>query len=192
MAANPTPSLSNVLVLGGAGQLGTELTRQLSGHSNVFSAGSSECDLTDASQVKSFVAKSNADLVINCAAYTEVDKAEEEAEKAFNVNENGLNNLVAACPAPIQVIHVSTGFVFDGEKQTPYTPDDATSPLGVYGKSKLAGERILQEQMPSRSMIIITSWLYGKDGNNFVKTMLRLMSELDELSIVQDQIGVPR
>ena len=145
-------------------------------------------DIADAAAVHSALDALQPALVINAAAYTAVDKAESEAEAAFAINERGVANLAAASTCPL--IHLSTDFVFDGAASTPYAENAATAPLSVYGKSKLAGEKALLAQKPD-AMIIRTSWLYSEYGANFVKTMLRLLSERDALSIVNDQIGSP-
>jgi dTDP-4-dehydrorhamnose reductase len=147
-----------------------------------------DLDLADAAAVHSTLDALQPALIINAAAYTAVDKAESEAEAAFAINERGVANLAAASTCPL--IHLSTDFVFDGAASTPYAESAATAPLSVYGKSKLAGEKALLAQKPD-AMIIRTSWLYSEYGANFVKTMLRLMSERDLLSIVNDQIGSP-
>ncbi len=184
-----------ILVLGGRGQVGMALTSQLQNASNgaidVLSPGSSECDITDASQLAAVIKSCRPDTIVNCAAYTAVDLAETEREEAFAVNETGVRHLVDACADSTRLIHLSTDFVFDGTGHKPYTTEDRTAPLSCYGASKLAGERVLQEQMPDQSMIIRSSWVYGVYGNNFVKTMLRLMSTLEEISVVEDQIGAP-
>jgi dTDP-4-dehydrorhamnose reductase len=135
------------------------------------------------------------DLVINCAAYTAVDRAEEEEERAYAINRDGVRNLgVAAKEAGAALIHISTDFVFDGKGggkgKEPYTEEAPTAPLGVYGSSKLAGEEALREVLPEH-IIIRTSWLYGAHGKNFVHTMLRLATERESLSVVNDQIGSP-
>ena len=147
-----------------------------------------DLDIADAAAVHSTLDALQPALIINAAAYTAVDKAESEAEAAFAINERGVANLAAASTCPL--IHLSTDFVFDGAASTPYAENTATAPLSVYGKSKLAGEKALLAQKPD-AMIIRTSWLYSEYGANFVKTMLRLLSERDALSIVNDQIGSP-
>jgi dTDP-4-dehydrorhamnose reductase len=147
-----------------------------------------DLDIADAAAVHSTLDALQPALIINAAAYTAVDKAESETEAAFAINERGVANLAAYSKCPL--IHLSTDFVFDGAAGTPYAENAATAPLSVYGKSKLAGEKALLAQKPD-AMIIRTSWLYSEHGSNFVKTMLRLMSERDVLSIVNDQIGSP-
>src|SRR5690606_11403881 len=117
--------------------------------------------------------------------------AEAEMEEAFAVNAGGVEALVREADPDTRIIHISTDFVFDGEKSTPYQPSDRTNPLNVYGRSKLAGEQVLRQHRPRNSLIIRTSWLYAAQGGNFVRTMLRLMNQRDELSIVDDQRGTP-
>src|SRR5690606_23203811 len=131
------------------------------------------------------------DYCINCAAYTAVDKAETEEEKAYLVNAEAVKYLAEACKQNDTVlIHVSTDFVFDGQKGSPYTEDDPTNPIGVYGASKLKGEQYVQSIL-EKYFIIRTSWVYSEYGHNFVKTMLRLGKEKDEISVVNDQVGTP-
>jgi len=132
------------------------------------------------------------DVIINCAAYTAVDKAEEEQELANQVNHLAVKQLAnIANEQKAKLVHVSTDYVFDGESDKLYTETDKTNPINVYGETKLAGERTLQEIMPTNAIIIRTSWVYSEYGNNFVKTMLRLGKERDELNVVSDQIGSP-
>ncbi len=158
----------------------------------VFTAcTSAELDISDKSAMRDFIAADCPDVVINAAAYTAVDRAEDDAARAFAVNRNGVANLAAVCADNgIKIIHVSTDFVFDGLKSSPYLVNDLPKPTGIYGESKLAGENSLLEINPN-STIIRTAWVYSAHGNNFVKTMLRLMAELTELGVVADQIGTP-
>ena len=131
------------------------------------------------------------DIVINAAAYTAVDKAESEIEAAYSVNEKGAANLAKACDRQgIPLFHISTDYVFNGELNHPYSEDDVTDPVSVYGKSKLAGE-VAVRALASKHIILRTAWVFSSDGNNFLKTMLRLAGERDELSIVGDQFGGP-
>ncbi|MBN24070.1 MAG: dTDP-4-dehydrorhamnose reductase [Alteromonadaceae bacterium] len=181
-----------VLITGKNGQLGWELChRAPKAGVEVFAFGSSELDITqsgDVAQVFSFV---KPDVVINCAAYTAVDKAESDQENAYLVNETGAVNIANACKdIGARLLHVSTDFVFDGTKHCPYTITDTPNPLGVYGASKLAGELGIQNVLPE-AVIVRTAWVYSTHGNNFVKTMLRLMQEKPQLGIVSDQIGTP-
>jgi dTDP-4-dehydrorhamnose reductase len=187
------PSAQGRIVLTGAGgQLGQTLVAcwpdSLLSQYELIPLMRSDLDIADAAAVHSTLDALQPALIINAAAYTAVDKAESEAEAAFAINERGVTNLAVSSTCPL--IHLSTDFVFDGAARTPYAENAATAPLSVYGKSKLAGEKALLAQKPD-AMIIRTSWLYSEYGTNFVKTMLRLMSERDVLSIVHDQIGSP-
>jgi dTDP-4-dehydrorhamnose reductase len=187
------PSANARIVLTGAGgQFGQTLVARwpdsLLSQYELIPLMRGDLDIADAAAVHSTLDALQPALIINAAAYTAVDKAESEAEAAFAINERGVANLAAASTCPL--IHLSTDFVFDGAASTPYAENAATAPLSVYGKSKLAGEKALLAQKPD-AMIIRTSWLYSEYGTNFVKTMLRLMSERDALSIVNDQIGSP-
>lgn len=186
------------LITGGTGQLGREWVHYLNDHELSFKAfSSSELDITDAKAVAKKLKEIQPNVVINCAAYTDVDGAENDSEKAFLVNETGVKNLVDACESvEVKLVHYSTDYVFSSSKsdQKKYPdgyPEDASpKPLNVYGKSKAAGEKILQ-QADCEWMLIRVSWLCGRYGDNFIKTMLRLGSERDELSVVDDQIGCP-
>ena len=187
------PSANALIVLTGAGgQFGQTLVARwpdsLLSQYELIPLMRGDLDIADAAAVHSTLDALQPVLIINAAAYTAVDKAESEAEAAFAINERGVANLAAASTCPL--IHLSTDFVFDGAASTPYAENAATAPLSVYGKSKLAGEKALLAQKPD-AMIIRTSWLYSEYGANFVKTMLRLPSERDALSIVNDQIGSP-
>ena len=132
------------------------------------------------------------DIIINCAAYTQVDKAEQEAELANQINHLAVKQLASiASNQQARLIHISTDYVFDGESDKPYIETDTPNPINAYGRTKLAGEKALQALMPMNAIIIRTSWLYSEYGNNFVSTMLRLGKERDELSVVNDQMGSP-
>lgn len=180
-----------VLVLGAGGQLGRLVVAQAPYNTKVSSYASAVCDISDRKQLQQVIAKTAPELVINCAAYTKVDLAESERDKAFAVNEDGVRNLVEVTRPDVRLLHVSTDFVFDGKGSAPYAPDAATNPIGVYGASKLAGEKVLQQLAPQRSAIIRTAWLYAAEGQNFLNTMLRLMRTRDELRVVSDQRGTP-
>ena len=148
-------------------------------------------DITDKECVSRVLRGTRPDVVINCAAYTAVDRAEEDKEKAYAVNGRGAGNLAEVCnEISSRLIHISTDFVFDGQNNRPYMEEDRTNPLSVYGSSKLEGESIIQEVM-SDYVIVRTSWLYGRNGNNFVKTVSRLATEREELGILFDQVGTP-
>ena len=177
-----------ILVTGANGQLGLSLQDTAPEDADIIAAGSAELDICDAGKVADFVAGHRPDLIINAAAYTAVDKAESDEDAAFAVNEGGVRNLAAAAHnIGARFVHVSTDFVFDGRSGIPYAPDAPTRPTGVYGRSKLAGERVAGEG----ALIVRTAWVYGPKGNNFVRTMLRLMAERDEVRVVADQIGTP-
>ncbi|MBW7957426.1 MAG: dTDP-4-dehydrorhamnose reductase [Deltaproteobacteria bacterium] len=180
------------LLTGAKGQLGSDLGPLLRNAGFETAAfGSSELDIADATAVFNAVRKERPGLIINAAAYTKVDLAEKERERAFAVNSDGPANLGrAALEAGIPLIHVSTDFVFDGSRAVPYREDDATNPQSVYGESKLAGEAALAALLDKR-VVIRTSWVYGVTGHNFVKTILRLASERDSLRVVYDQVGSP-
>jgi len=179
-----------LMVTGSKGQLGTELLRQPGRH-EVVAADCQALDITNADAVSGFISKFNPGAVINAAAYTAVDKAESDREAAFAVNRDGPKNLARVCAdMDIPLVHVSTDYVFDGSKQGAYVETDPVVPLGVYGKSKLAGEQAVQELCPNH-LIVRTSWVFSAQGNNFVTTMLRLGAEREELGVVADQIGKP-
>ncbi|MBT4803782.1 MAG: dTDP-4-dehydrorhamnose reductase [Legionellales bacterium] len=171
-------------VPGKNGQLGQELQKLLP---NAIFTSSRELDITNAVAVRDFVAKHKFDTIINCAAYTAVDKAEDEKEQASLVNHYGPLNLART---GAKIIHISTDYVFDGTKGSPYDESDATGPNSHYGESKLAGEQSLLAYSEV-AVVIRTSWLYSEFGSNFVKTMLRLGAERKNLNVVCDQIGSP-
>jgi len=181
-----------VLVIGRTGQISTELLARLpaAGHQAV-GLEPPDFDLTDAAQVAAAFAAHRPEAVINAAAYTAVDRAEDDRDLAFAVNATG-PRLVgeAAARAGIPVVHYSTDYVFDGDQPTPYTEADTPNPVGVYGASKLAGERALHAAQP-RSVTFRTAWVCSAHGNNFVKTMLRLGRERPEVRVVADQHGAP-
>lgn len=183
----------NVLVTGSNGQLGKclkDLEPQFS-NINFIYTDYLELDITNIEEIKSSFRKQRIDYCVNCAAYTDVDKAESDLKKAFNINANGAKNLALVCKnSDSELIHISTDFVFDGNTIKAYSEEDLTHPISVYGKSKIAGEQEII-QILENHFIIRTSWLYSEYGNNFMKTMLRLSKEKDELYIVNDQIGTP-
>lgn len=182
-----------VLITGKNGQLGStfqELSSSVQDVEFIFK-DSKELDITVLEQVKEELLGEKPDVVINCAAYTAVDRAEDEPIQADLVNHIGVQNLAQTCKDQgIGMIHISTDYVFDGEKGAPYEVDDATNPINVYGKTKLAGELVMRKINP-KGCIIRTSWVYSKHGSNFVKTMLRLGQEKDEINVVADQYGSP-
>ncbi len=187
-----------VLLTGCGGQLGREVAAALAGKGGKGNGGyeaeclgSSALDITDRQEVLSTVARVSPAVIINCAAYTRVDDAEKERGRAFAINRDGPANLAeAAFKAGARLVHISTDFVFDGSKTTPYNETDPTGPLGVYGASKLAGEEVIA-RMLKEHVIVRTSWLYGQGGKNFVHTILKLAEEREEIRVVDDQTGSP-
>ena len=181
-----------VIVTGKGGQLAWELEQTLPEGVELYAFSAAELDITNAAMVNNIIISHKPDLVINAAAYTAVDKAEQDQKTAFAVNRDGSEHLALACQhLGAKLIHVSTDFVFDGSKTTPYLVDDTPNPINVYGESKLQGDRKISEILGSQATIIRTAWVYSVNGNNFVKTMLRLMAEKDQLGIVYDQVGTP-
>ncbi|WP_340201022.1 dTDP-4-dehydrorhamnose reductase [Ascidiimonas sp. W6] len=183
-----------ILVTGSDGQLGKSLqdiASDFSSYDFIFTT-KKELDITDKDEVTSFLRGHKIAYCINCAAYTKVDQAEQEPEKALEINAEAVNNLAQLCKRfEIVLIHISTDYVFDGTKKTPYTVQDSANPINVYGKSKLLGESYIQEQM-QRYFIIRTSWLYHKKhGNNFYKTILRKAQNAEDLKVTSAQIGCP-
>lgn len=181
-----------VLITGKNGQVGRELVARAEELAIDFVAfDSRELDICNRAAVLLAAERHQPTVIINAAAYTAVDKAEGEQELAYAVNRNGVENLALACKAQdIQLIHISTDYVFNGEKNSPYVESDGPDPIGVYGASKYAGEEVLKATL-EKHIILRVSWIFGRYGNNFVKTMLRLAAERDELSVVNDQFGAP-
>ena len=186
--------MSKILVTGGNGQLGSELKdlAHLYPNDTFIFTDRDELDICKHDHVEDFIIKTNIDAIINCAAYTAVDKAEAEFELANAINNLAVQNFARiAKEHNIKLIHISTDYVFDGTNHKPYVETDTPNPQSVYGKTKLAAELALQEINPANTIIIRTSWVYSRYGNNFVKTMLRLGREKEELGIICDQIGTP-
>jgi dTDP-4-dehydrorhamnose reductase len=185
-------TIKNILVTGGKGQLGSELDKLYTQYPefNFISTDIDTLDLTKKEDVSKFIEDNQVDCIINCAAYTAVDKAEEEVGLCYKINRDAVKNLAEAMNGKGRIIHISTDYVFDGKATTPYKETDSTHPQSVYGKSKCEGEEVLRTVCPE-SIIIRTAWLYSSYGNNFVKTMLRLGKEKTELNVVCDQIGTP-
>lgn len=181
-----------ILVTGANGQVGWELVQHGSSHGlAVIGRDRAGLDICDPEAVASEIKANAVAMVINAAAYTAVDRAETEPGLAYAVNRDGPAILAAACAkANIPLLHISTDYVFDGTKKEPYVETDPVAPLGVYGKSKEAGEREIRARL-DRHIILRTSWVYGVHGSNFVKTMLRLGREREEIRVVDDQIGCP-
>lgn len=180
-----------VLLCGGSGMLGQELLHSIPEGVDVWAPSSSELDIRDLHVVLQKAATYQPDLIINAAAYTKVDAAENNQDLAFAINRDGPENLgLYAAQANIPVFHISTDYVFDGTKGTPYTEEDEPNPINVYGKSKLAGELALQ-CVCAKSLILRTSWLFSVYGKNFVKTIYKAIQEGKELRVVDDQYGCP-
>ncbi|MEA2952047.1 MAG: dTDP-4-dehydrorhamnose reductase [Alphaproteobacteria bacterium] len=181
-----------IFIAGENGQVAKALARTYRTRGDmVKSAGRGTVDVANEAATLRAIVDFKPDLVINAAAYTAVDKAEDEVEQAYKVNRDGARHVASAARAAgAPLVHISTDYVFDGGKKSPYVESDPTNPIGVYGKSKLAGEAAVAAATPDH-VILRTSWVCSPDGNNFVKTMLRLASERDELSVVDDQWGAP-
>ena len=190
-------SRPTLLLTGRDGQLGTVFSQQwqgceLSGRYELVEVGRRELDIADSLEVKEFLADLRPTYILNTAAYTRVDEAESDQESAYRVNDNAVGLLADWCKDNLcRLLHISTDFVFDGDATSPYSEDSETVPLNVYGASKLAGELQVTSCLPSSGIVVRTSWLYSEHGQNFVKTMLRLMSEGRDVRVVRDQIGSP-
>ena len=180
-----------ILLLGPNGQVGRELSRTLIPHGDLVALGREQLDLASPELVRQRLSQEQPDVVVNAAAYTAVDKAEQEEDLSRKVNADSIAEMAAyAHETGALVVHYSTDYVFDGSKQGAYQPGDPTNPQSAYGRTKRAGEIALQES-GCRHLIFRTSWVYSAHGKNFIKTMLRLASERDELKVVADQIGAP-
>lgn len=179
----------NILITGSNGQLGNEMRMQAPAHAahNYFFTDVAELDITDRAAVHAFVRENGIELIVNCAAYTNVDRAEEDEPTALRINADAVGNLASAGAT---VIHISTDYVFSGEGWIPCKEDDEVAPRTAYGRTKYAGEQALLAQCPD-AIIIRTAWLYSTFGNNFVKTMIRLGQEKEHLGVVFDQVGTP-
>jgi dTDP-4-dehydrorhamnose reductase len=183
--------MSHILILGETGQVASALQRRLGGAHRLTVAGRARLDLSDPDAAHALVASSGADVVINAAAYTAVDRAETEVDAARALNATGPAAAArAAADLGIAFIHFSTDYVFDGSKGTPYVETDPVRPLGVYGATKLEGEQAIAGANP-RHVILRTAWVCSPDGSNFLKTMLRLAGQRDEIGVVDDQRGQP-
>ena len=185
--------MTNILVTGSNGQLGSEIQELSSNYDyNFFFTDRNSLNISNEKEIQEFIQTNNINTIINCAAYTTVDKAEDDEESADKINHLAVKNLASISKEKnIQLIHISTDYVFDGEHYKPYTEDDITNPNGVYGKTKLAGEVAMQEVNLKNSIVIRTSWVYSSFGANFVKTMLRLGKEKESLGVIFDQVGTP-
>lgn len=184
--------MTAILVTGASGQLGSEIrerSARYSGYNFVFT-DAGEMDITDAGATTAFITDLSPSWVINCAAYTAVDKAEEEEALATLINGKGVENIVSALAgSDCRLIHISTDYVFDGSRPVPYREDDIPSPASAYGRSKLAGEKAAMRW--PQTMTIRTSWLYSSYGNNFVRTILRKAGSAESIGVVFDQVGSP-
>ncbi|MBF0461996.1 MAG: dTDP-4-dehydrorhamnose reductase [Magnetococcales bacterium] len=181
-----------VLIIGADGQVGRELRETAPLGMEVTAVGHGTLDITNAPALRQMVLEFQPQILINAAAYTAVDKAEQEREIAFTVNAEGPAHLaVLAQENRIRFVHLSTDFIFDGQQSRPYRPEAPPNPLGVYGASKQAGEQRVREILGQEALIVRTAWVYSAFGHNFVKTMLRLMRERDTLNVVADQVGTP-
>jgi dTDP-4-dehydrorhamnose reductase len=180
-----------LLVLGADGQLGSDVVRLLSSTVDVIARVTDELDVTDRAGLHQAMGSVRPDVVINCAAYTAVDRAETERDVAYRVNVLGASNVAQAAERiGARVVYFSTDYVFDGTATEPYDEDAPTAPLSVYGRTKLQGEQATREANPDH-LILRLAWLYGRSGHNFVRTVLRLARAKDELRIVDDQVGSP-
>jgi dTDP-4-dehydrorhamnose reductase len=180
----------SILITGAGGQVAHELAIAESEH-QLVALSEMQLDITDPEQINDAFNEYHPDVVINAAAYTQVDRAEEDVSLAYAINCDAVSNLAQACSSiDIPLLHISTDYVFDGNKSGAYNEDDETEPTGVYGASKAAGDAVLQSVL-ERHIILRTSWVFSATGNNFVKTMLRFGGERDELNIVNDQFGCP-
>ncbi len=181
-----------MLVAGGQGQVGSAMAqRGLEQNFDLIALGRQDLDITSTESIAAVFAEYEPDLLINAAAYTAVDNAESEPELAYAINETATANLADACAERgIPMFHISTDYVFDGKKDSPYVETDPVNPIGIYAKSKEAGERALRERL-ERHLILRTSWVFGVQGNNFLKTIVRLAKDRDRLPVVADQFGGP-
>ena len=179
-----------ILIIGSNGQVGQALVKKLSSH-NLIPINRGDCDLTNTNKIKHIIDRHKPDLIINSAAYTKVDQSEGERDIAFQINCDAPKVMaLKACEYDIPFIHFSTDYVFDGMKKEPYNENDQTNPLGVYGQSKLAGDKSIQD-LGGQFYIFRTSWVYSNVGPNFYLTIKRLIDENSQLKIVSDQKGVP-
>ena len=184
----------NILITGANGQLGNEMRKILTDNAsfNTYFTDVAELDITNLDAINNFVSQNNINIIINCAAYTAVDLAEDNKELCNTINHIAVANLAqAAKTGNAKLIHISTDYVFDGTSCHPYTEDDKTCPQSIYGSTKLDGEKALAEILPNDHIIVRTAWLYSAFGKNFVKTMLTLGTTKESLNVVADQVGTP-
>jgi dTDP-4-dehydrorhamnose reductase len=184
----------NWLITGGSGQLGIAVSKELDSRGLAFTAlGSIDLDITDSKSVNDFIAQNLPDVIVNCAAWTDVDGAESNEEVAFKINGNGPENLAfAAAGIGSRLIHLSTDYVFSGESQRPFEISDQIDPQSAYGRTKADGEKKVLASYPENSYVVRTAWLYSAEGKNFAKTMTRLaLNDDGEVRVVNDQVGQP-
>jgi dTDP-4-dehydrorhamnose reductase len=180
-----------IWIIGCNGMLGKELSALCVEKNIPFIGTDRECDITDINALRSFAVDKKIDWIVNCSAYTAVDKAEEEEEIAYKINAIGAGNIAAvSSEIGVPMIQISTDYVFDGKGSRPYAETDPVNPAGAYGRTKLAGEKLIAEKT-DKYFILRTAWLYGQYGNNFVRTMIRLFKEKESLNVVCDQKGSP-
>jgi dTDP-4-dehydrorhamnose reductase len=181
-----------VLIAGAEGQIGRALAAAAPPGVEVRALGRTQLDVTRQGEVARRVADFRPDLVVNAAGYTAVDRAEAEPDTARAVNEDGARHLaVAAAETGARMLHFSTDYVFDGKQRRPYAPGDRPNPLNAYGASKLAGERAVLDTLDDRAVVVRTAWIYAATGRNFLRTMLRLLNEREQVRVVSDQVGTP-
>ncbi len=185
--------MSKILVTGAKGQLGCEIEELSKNyHDSFLFADKTTLDISEKETAELLITENEIDTIINCAAYTAVDKAESDEENAYKINHIGVENLAKiAKKRDIKLIHISTDYVFDGRHYKPYQPTDTTNPNGIYGKSKRAGEEAIMMIAPKDTLIIRTSWVYSSYQANFVKTMLHLGKTKEQLTVIDDQVGTP-
>lgn len=180
-----------ILITGSNGMLGHDLVEALNGSHELILTTSKTLDITDEKQVMDTICENKPDIVINSAAYTNVDGCEENPELAYSVNGDGVKNLALACrQTDCALVHISTDYIFNGKNTRPWVEDDEIGPISVYGKSKLKGEEAIQEIL-DKYFILRTAWLYGINGKNFPKTMLELAENHSEITVVYDEVGTP-
>lgn len=181
-----------ILITGAQGQLARQIVHDAASHLHVTALDRKRLDITDAKAVEDCISHFKPDWIINAAAYTAVDKAQQEAEQCFAVNAQGALHLArAAKQCHARMVHISTDYVFDGQSPRPYKPTDPTQAINIYGASKLQGEQLVREVTDDKVLILRTAWVYGAVGKNFLHTMLRLMHERETIQVVSDQIGTP-
>ncbi len=181
-----------VLLLGANGQLGWELTRTCPENIILSTCDYPKVDFFSSTSISECISSTRPDCIINAAAYTAVDKAEQEQDLAYRINHEAVREISEICSQnAISLVHISTDFIFNGQNFKPYKPDDTPDPVSVYGKSKLKGEQAVRSILGDQALIIRTAWLYSSHGSNFVKIMLRLMAEKPSLNVIDEQIGTP-